>query len=51
MHICVCMSVWNEVKLSRFTLERDARLPKVEDDGRKNTVSSLNERRNKGLEV
>lgn len=45
MHICVCMSVWNEVKLSRLTLERDARLPKVEDDGRKSTVSSLNEKK------
>ncbi len=45
MHICLCVSVCNELKLSRLTLEGDVQLLKVEDDGRKNTVSSLNERR------
>lgn len=40
----MCLSVCDELKLSRLTLERDMQL--LKDDGRKkNTVSSLNERR------
>ncbi len=45
--LCLCMSVYvcNELKLSHLTLEGDVQLLKAEDEGRKNTVSSLNETR------